>query len=223
MVLDSHVQGVQASGQQLEYDIWTGSISLESTVEAWMRQGGNEIHCPSLKYQPGPAGRLGQVLARGPGWFRGQKDAKPAGQLQSPQQPQQVEGRFRDQLQLRPQQQNEVVSLVGDASLRFPQFGELHRAEIHLWLIEQPQAGGPSANKLDPDRMLALHDVRIHSPQLEGAVEHLEVWFERPPKGAAPGDGQPRHRFEPATPLITPPVASHLPYLRDPWIVLTAA
>ena len=57
------------------------AISLESAVEAWMRQGSNEIHCPSLKYQPGPAGRLGQVLARGPGWFRGEKDPQPAGQL----------------------------------------------------------------------------------------------------------------------------------------------
>ena len=124
---------------------------------------------------------------------------------------------------VRPQSTNEVVSLIGNAGLRFPQFGELTAREIHLWLIEQPQSGGAGTNKFDPDRMLALHDVRIHSPQLEGAVEHLEAWFERPPKGAAPGDGQPPRRFQPATPLIAPPAASHWPYLRDPRIVLTAA
>jgi hypothetical protein len=232
VVFDSQFHGVQASGQQLEYDIWTGSISLESTVEAWMRQGSNEIHSPSLKYQPGPPGRLGQVVARGPGWFRGQKDAKSTGQFEPPQprrqldapmQPQQVEARFRDQLLIRPQQQNDVVSLIGDAGLRFPQFGELTAHEIHVWLTAQPQQGGPNANKLQPDRMLALHEVRIHSPQLDGVVEHFEAWFEHPLQGAAPGDGQPPHRFEPTTPLIAPPLASHLPYLRDPWIVLTTA
>ena len=69
----------------------------------------------------------------------------------------------------------QVLSIYGDARITSVGQGSLAGSEIHLWLKDvpkvdapPPRAGEKPATELAPDRMLALGDVRIDSPQLLG-------------------------------------------------------
>jgi lipopolysaccharide export system protein LptA len=174
VVVRAPVEQVEARGQLLEYNLQTGRILLEGDKEVYLVQGPNEIHARSLQYEPDQRGRLGPLVAEGPGWIRAQTAEQPDRQL---------EARWKEQLRIRRHQKSQVISLTGTAALNYRAVGELTAEEIHFWMLESP----PEAPEYDlqPDRMLARRDVRLESAQLSGAVDRLEVWFESDPN--APG------------------------------------
>jgi hypothetical protein len=170
-----------ARGERLDYDFQSGTIIVEHAQEAVLQQGPNEIHAPKLRYEPAAEpGRLGQVWAKGPGWFRGllTEQADRASSAPAAARPgQQTEAHWLEQLEIKPQGQNQLVSLTGGASVKSETTGKLDAHEIYFWLNELPQPVAPGQNRLQPDRMLAQGDVKIDSPQLSGAMERLAIWF----------------------------------------------
>ncbi len=173
----------QARGERLEYDAWSGRILLEGSQEVLLVQAANEIHARDVQYQPSEGGRLGQIIAKGPGWIRGHADDGSGRQLTA---------RWTEQLHLRPDEGQHVISLSGGAYLGFAGIGDLNAAEIHFWLSEIP-AGPDGKTAIRPDRMLARGQVQLTSTQLSGDVEQLEVWFEEPTQNPAAiaGRGEP--------------------------------
>ena len=169
VVVHAPSENVHARGERLEYDLQTGRIVLDGTQEVMLQREPNEIHARSLQYQPGEPGQLGQTLAQGPGWLRGQMDRRPQ---------QQLEARWNDRLQVRPHEGNQVISLSGGAGVKFRGIDQLDAGEIHLWLLPSQPQHPDDKSSLRPDRMLARNDVRISSPGLSGTVDQLEVWFE---------------------------------------------
>ncbi len=176
---------VAARGQRLEYDLPTGRIRLEGTEEVFLRQSENEIRAGLLQYVPVEDREVGTVVARGPGWLRGRF---------AEDDPRFVEARWGDELHVRPQGEEHVISLSGGSELRFREIGALTADEIHFWLRpseqaveedERPQGGG-----LAPDRMMARREVRLESQQLSGRVDHMEVWFEEEPTGVKRWEAQ---------------------------------
>ena len=163
---------VQVRGKRMEYDFQSGRIVLDGSREVFLKQGDNEIHAPSLEYQPDDAAALGQVIASGPGWLRGRMD----GRLEEP-----LEARWSEQLQVRTVDRQQVISLTGGAELGYGQLGKLTAGEIHFWLFESESSATATGNqpRLRPDRMMAKQQVQLDSTQLSGAVEQLEVWFEQ--------------------------------------------
>ena len=97
-----------------------------------------------------------------------------------------IEAHWSDQLLLRPHEKNQVISLTGGAELKFQAINQLDADEIHFWLLEQPQPQAAQP-KLQPDRMLARGNVKMDSPQLSGAVEQLEAWFQQAAPARASG------------------------------------
>ena len=172
-------QQFQARGDRLEYDAWSGRILLEGSQEVFLRQADNEIHARDVQYQPSDTSRIGQVIARGPGWLRGQADQRPG---------QQLTAQWSEQLHVRPVDRQQVISLSGGARLQFAGVGDLDGKEIHFWLSEVP-SGADGKSTLRPDRMLARGQVQLASAQLSGNVEQLEVWFEEPTANAQSGLG----------------------------------
>jgi len=169
-------QEVRIEGERLEIDLYTREISLEGSSPVFLRQGGNEIHARSVHYTMAEGGRLGQVDAEGPGWLRGQMRDR-LGQT--------LEARWKDRLQLRPHEGQQVLSVTGDVALGFAVLGRLSAAEIYCWLTETPSPDEAGSTRLRPDRMLARGKVQFYAPQLTGDVGQLEVWFE--PVATAPG------------------------------------
>ena len=70
VILRAESNGVFARAEYIDYDIVTGRIVLDDAREIMLQQFANEVHCRSLDYTPGEAGRLGRLQAIGPGWLR---------------------------------------------------------------------------------------------------------------------------------------------------------
>ena len=116
-----------------------------------LQKDANEIHAPNLRYTPGPPNHTGQfqLLAAGPGWLRGEMDQRPG---------QKLEARSREKLEGRPQDQNEVISLIGGAMLNFQAMGRLDAKDIHLWLHESPPEKPPALSARGTTPTSADHD-----------------------------------------------------------------
>ena len=188
VVVNAPSEEFHARGQLLQYDLQAERIILDGDREVTLRRGKSEIHARRLDYQSGGDGRLGQILAEGPGWLRGLSDDRPDEPL---------EARWGTLLQVRPHEQNQVISLSGSAELQFHGIGRLSASEIHFWLFESAAETPDGRPQLQPDRMLARNDVRVRSEQLTGAVEQLEVWFQQ--AGATATGGQPNAAAPPPT------------------------
>jgi hypothetical protein len=138
------------------------------------------VHAPSnglegrfqqIVYDPARDGRqLGYLDSQGPGWVSFQSSQDPGRRF---------EARWSRELKMRPQDENHVVSLVGDAHASATGEGEISAEAIHLWLYESsPQSAGQrSPTTIQPVKMLADGDVHLESPQLSGAIGRLEAWF----------------------------------------------
>ena len=180
VVINAPSEEFHARGQLLQYDLQTERIILDGDREVTLRRGKSEIHARRLDYQSAGDGRLGQILAEGPGWLRVLSDDRPDEPL---------EARWDTLLQVRPHEQNQVISLSGSAELKFHGIGQLTADEIHFWLFESAAETPDGRPKLQPDRMLARDNVRVRSEQLTGAVEQLEIWFQQ--AGATATSGLP--------------------------------
>ncbi|MBI1899625.1 MAG: hypothetical protein HYS13_00745 [Planctomycetia bacterium] len=207
VVLMAPSSAAYAECQKLEYNLATGRVSLEAKQESMVRYEANEIHSREIHYQPGEEGRAGQFLADGEGWLvwhiEPEKEGDPLRRF---------EASWARQLHSRPHEGRQVISLEGGAKAGVSDMGFLKADEIHAWLFEdlvtanapdapRSSAGrpGPASklrSKLTPDRLLALGNVQVESPQLTGKTQRLESWFRTPPSAsgnvAQPSRSQPR-------------------------------
>ncbi len=166
-------------GPRIEYNLLTNSIAVDgvdganganSVNEVFLQQGASEIHARSLLYQPAVDGRLGLVTSQGPGWLRGQSDDHPE---------QQLEAKWKDQLLIRPRQQYQEILFSGGAELTFQGVGGLQAREIFFWLLETPSTTKNGQTDLRAHSLLARNDVHLHSAQMAGKVDLLEVGFDQ--------------------------------------------
>ncbi|MHC4398050.1 MAG: hypothetical protein ACYTG0_00045 [Planctomycetota bacterium] len=170
VVVRSPSRGVHVRGERLEYDLQTDRIVLDGGETVFLRQGANEIHARQLQYQSLGPGRLGQVIAAGPGRLRGRAGNQPGRQL---------EARWSEWLHLRPHEGQPVISLTGGAALSFVGVGQMTAAEIHFYLFELPPRSRDDDLEIRPDRMIALGAVTLNGPKMTGSVDELNVWFEQ--------------------------------------------
>ena len=165
----------------MQYNLIDGQVFLEDHREAIVTRDRDEIHTPSLLCVPGPSGhqKMLQLLAGGPGWLRGEMADRPG---------QQIEARWKERLEVRPQQQYQVISLTGGAAIRFQAMDQLEAREIHFRLRETlppVAADGKSAAEpeLQPNQLFALGNVVGNSPQFScKADDRLDVWFTSAPQ-----------------------------------------
>jgi len=160
----------EARGENLHYDIRTGAIELSDAQTARFTHERHVLEAPYLKFQPDADRNLGTFLATGAGWVRGDVPDDPSRTFSA---------RWSRQIYFRPHEAQHVLSIEGTAYVEVEGRGNLQAEEIHLWLNEL--AGGDTSGhgtQLLPDRMFAVTDVLIDSPQLTGAVSELQLWFE---------------------------------------------
>src|SRR5262249_32497832 len=107
VIVDAPSNALVARGQKLAYDVVSGRIELESPDEVFLHWQTDEARARTLMYQPGPSGaKLGLAESKGPGWMNVAVGDDP---------PQRFEARWSNELKMRPQDDNSVISLVGDA------------------------------------------------------------------------------------------------------------
>lgn len=169
---------LQARAQYVEHDLQTRSLRLRDAVQVVLRQLDRELQCPEIFYLPGAnPGSYGTFQAVGRGTLSGS----------APDDPRQTfAAEWTTRLHFRPHEDRQVLSLHGQAKFEASGKGSLAGDEIHLWLVERPDPAAPPPQpgqkpklELSPDRLLALSQVHIHSPQLVGGANRLEAWFEQ--------------------------------------------
>jgi hypothetical protein len=161
----------------LEYDFQTQRIFLEDQQRVTLEDEHHLVTAVRIQYEIGESGRIGRLWAQGPGNFRG---------LMGEDRRQIVEATWGNQLLLRPHELNHVLSMTDAAGVKSSTMGGFTANEIHLWLNEVPQSDAAAAETtsrftLQPQRMMALGQVRIDTPQLTGSTQRLEAWFESEP------------------------------------------
>ncbi|MGC3970027.1 MAG: hypothetical protein QM775_22685 [Pirellulales bacterium] len=180
---------LQARAQFIEHDLATRTVHSRDAEEAVVRQEEREIRTPELTFVPEPGGRYGTFVADGRGRFVGSSPEKPQDVLQA---------RWQRRLHFRKHDGQYVLTAEGSAQIESTGKGSLTGAEIHLWFKEVSKTPAAQARaifvdggvqqaaaveekrstELVADRMLAVGEVRIESPQVNGAVERLEAWFD---------------------------------------------
>lgn len=179
VVINAPANDLHGRGEHLDYNIKTGAAKLRGEPEAQMQQAGREVHARELFYQPEAGGRIGQFIATGAGWVRGDR---PEDKTQT------FSARWSRRLYFRPYQGQSLLSIEGNAEAQSVGKGMIRGEEIHLWLRDAKPSSSAAAEKqsFTPDRLLAVGHVTIDSPQLTGAVGQLQAWFEAEPKQPAP-------------------------------------
>ncbi len=182
-VLTVPMERLEARAERLQYNLIDGQVFLEDHREAVVKRDRDEIHTPSLLCVPGPPGhqKMLQLLAGGPGWLRGEMADRPGETL---------EARWQTRLEIRPQEQFQVISLTGGAALAFQTTNQLEAREIHFRLRETPPPAAPDGKpaaetELQPDQLFAVGNVVGNSPQFScKAEERLDVWFTSAPQSS---------------------------------------
>lgn len=209
VVVESPLYGVSARATRIEYDLQSGMVRLHDRKQALLRilapETGAErqMRATTLEYTPDPEGQWGTLLATGPGWLRGwfpmdgQAEAGLVSQGAGSSNGLQDAGAgpaevcWERHMHFRPHEGLRLLSLAGPARVALPGRGSLAANEIHMWLSEataERQEASPTAQaapespgaRLVPERLLAMGNVEIDSPQFVGSVSNLQVWFEQP-------------------------------------------
>jgi lipopolysaccharide export system protein LptA len=191
IIVHSPSTGAAARCQRLEYDLKTRRVTLDDADRVMLDYRDSHAEAPHLSYQPSDGQTLGLVEAVGPGELRTNLDG-------DPQRP--FRAQWTREFRVRPHEDRQLVSVLGQAALSYAGMGTLSADEIWLWLHEQGAARATPANgvgsaspsadsgraaqsdsmleKFQPDRMVAINNVVIDSPQLTGRPGRFEVWFQ---------------------------------------------
>ena len=211
--LEAPSSGVSAKAAWMEYEMAKRRITLrpdnlqtqpQRVTQVSLRQHEQQFTARELQYEMpereaggGPRRRLGTMWAAGPGEIKLLQGRGAARQA--------ITARWEKELWVRPQDRNQVISLLSAASIIAEPLGRFDADELHLWVLEvpteQPMAEQPPAEQatskqprttLIPDRLLAKGNVRLTSPQLDAQTGELQAWFMNlPPEAEPPGPGRP--------------------------------
>ena len=180
-VLDMPSQALSVHAQEMEYHLHTRQIRIADDQQAVLRYGQSEFRGKHIHYVPAEVGKLGLLLAEGPGELR---SSLTDGSDKT------FEASWLDRLIIQPHQGDQAISLLGGAQVRYEGLGEFAAENLHVWLQESPptnESARPRRFAHRPTRMLAEGKVRVDSPQLVGATEKVEVWIRHDQPSSPPG------------------------------------
>ncbi len=121
-----------------------------------------------------PEGRIGALSATGPGSLQAAADDRPDKRFSAT---------WQEELKIEREKDRPLLSLIGSPLIRMTDLGNLQAAVVRVWLEE---LGGTIASRgsspsprlhVVPQRLAADGSVAVHSPRLEGHVDHLQLWF----------------------------------------------
>jgi hypothetical protein len=188
---------MQARMQELIYDDQLRVVALRDAKRVELTQRNNRLSCPEVTASLDEAGRIIEATCRGEGeLYRFAEDALPPRQ-RGRERAVEFSARWLDQLRMEPdpKEQLDLIELTGQATLLQPGRMSLQADVIRLWVTpeehDEPRAGThdrssvAGADRARPRKMLARGHAAFGSPQLTGATERLEIWFEDAPESPA--------------------------------------
>ncbi|MEQ1826269.1 MAG: hypothetical protein ABL921_09990 [Pirellula sp.] len=213
----------EAQGQYLAMDFLAGSVQLSNRLpdaaarefpRVYLKKDAIQVWSPEVHYwspetvansmslspqsMTARSNRLGALLASG---GVAQMDSKNESWKLS----------WSKKLRIKPDQNDltkDLVIIEGSANVSSPSIGRFLAEEMHLWLSPMtnelaaklaPRYPDGKIPQFLPDRMHALGEVVVNSPQLQARVEDMKIWFayldavatqDTPHNAATPAVGQ---------------------------------
>ena len=184
VTLEAPSRDAYAQAEQVEMFFPQQRLVLEGPAGARIRFGQRTFQSPRVEYtfHPDDTNRMGTIEAAGPGRFLGQISDTDSRRFTAS---------WQDVMRLRPLEDRQVLSLHGRPELELQGMGSLAARQLHLFLREGEESD-PSPNavpfELQPDRLVALEDIRLHAAELTGhAQRELKIWFVEPELASLPG------------------------------------
>ncbi len=176
-------QKAEARGDRIQILLQEQRVRIDGGNDAMVSSGPNVLHAPVIDYQrpdPKSASKIGQFFATGPGSLHYVSD---------PTKPNEVfQAAWQQSIQLSRDKGQPVIVMEGRPELAFAAAGSILGDQIRLYLRElnpKPAAGppigaagsSPKQSNLAPDRLIAVGNVEIASPQLTGHTHQLLANF----------------------------------------------
>jgi hypothetical protein len=212
-VLEAPASGAFASAAVMEYSLADRRITLQpddaakkvrQVTRVSLRQLGQHFTASELHYEMAAEGRLGKLWAAGPGELRLLQGRGAIQQI--------VVARWEKELRIQPQERNQVISLIGAASVTVDPLGRFDADELHFWVLEVPGQGAGELQRVNilPDRLKAIGGVKLSSLQLDADTSQLEAWFINLPPEDAPA-APPSEPGQPVREPVAPAGYSAMP------------
>ena len=147
VVLEAPSQSAYTEAERLEYNLKTRQVllkSLKDGAKVLLRRGSDEFRAPELAYEMVEGKRLGNLWAPGPGRL---VSATGEGTDKKP-----FAAQWQKELRIRPDKQNQLLSLVGAATIDAEGQGSFQADELHLWVLELPTIGTTPSPRYSGER-----------------------------------------------------------------------
>ncbi len=201
VVLDAHSSGAHAEGELLQYDLLTKTVTLQGRQGALIRRDRSEIVALEILYRPLEGRAIGRFYAHGKGHLTAELSE---GNVRS------VAANWSDELRVYPDPNRPdtlVMAMRGDGHIEARGLGSLDGQKIYAWVSEkqpvnqivaasqtmnQPrQDETAGTNRFQPEKLLAIGDVRIDAARLDASIQRLEMWFTSLPPSPVTVDAAP--------------------------------
>lgn len=192
-IATSPAKKVEARGERIHIALREGRLRIEGGNDTRLTSGANVLQAPVIDYQQpekDAPSQVGRFRATGPGSLHYVGD---------PTKPDQVfQAAWQTSVQLGRDKGQPVILMEGRPELAFAAAGSLIGDQIRLYLRELDGTstagvlmggGGDDKQKqtrLAPDRLIALGNVEIGSPQMAGRTQQLVANFQLQPEAAPP-------------------------------------
>ena len=182
--------GSRARCEQLTYDLDEKRLRLSGRKQVELTRRRSEVRALNIDYRLSERGRLGELVADGPGWIRADLADVAADDGAAPDEstdPSLFTATWQGQLRIRPHEGQKLISLIGKPRLQLSALGSMTASEIWLWVEEVPKPQEEDTRprfKVTPTRLLARGRVHIESPELVADVGELVAWFHSAADGA---------------------------------------
>ncbi len=172
---------VEALAGKIKYDLSQRVLTFSDRHKVRLKQKQNTVEAAYIEYQPGENGALGSLHAKGPGWFRAARTEQ-----NDSEQPDILQCQWQGEIILRPDGHQHVLSLVNGARLSAGSENTISADQLHCWFNEVKNSmnttpvhpnNSSKPKRFQPDRILAMGNVQVQSPQLTSKTSQLEVWF----------------------------------------------
>jgi hypothetical protein len=185
----SPAKKVEARGERIHIALREGRLRIEGGNDTRLTSGPNVLQAPVIDYeQPekDAASQVGRFRATGPGSLHYVADATKPDQV--------FQAAWQTSVQLGRDKGQPVILMEGRPELAFAAAGSLIGDQIRLYLRELDGTstagvvvGGSGDDKhkqtrLAPDRLIALGNVEIGSPQMAGRTQQLVANFQLQPE-----------------------------------------
>ena len=180
VVLNSSSNSLTAHMTELEYDAVKKVAVLRGGNRVHMRYGTSDLHCPEITLLHGENGKIVSAWCRGAGWLT-HRDLETQDVILSAQWLKQLR-KYPD-----PNSGLDIIELKGQAIIRQPNPTQGIKAEfVKIWIDDQKRnvhdgsivERTAQSERIRPRHLLALQDVVVVSPELQGRTNHLRVWFD---------------------------------------------